>query len=49
MSLVIGLGIWVAVSAVAAPLIGNYLGGHRPARVRLTRPSETALAPRKNS
>lgn len=49
MSLVIGVGIWIAVSAVAAPLIGNYLGGHRQTRLQLTQTSETALAPRKNS
>lgn len=49
MSLVIALGIWVAVSAVAAPLIGYYLGGHRETRLQLTQSSETALAPRKHS
>ncbi|NIJ46913.1 hypothetical protein FHS84_000258 [Rhizomicrobium electricum] len=39
------IGLWVAISAVAAPLVGYFLGGDN---APLRRKAETALAPRKH-
>jgi hypothetical protein len=46
---VIGLGIWIAVSAIVAPWVGSFIDGQRPNDVRLTQARGSVLAPRKRS
>lgn len=52
MSVALGLGIWIAVSAALAPLVGNYLCGRRiekwpnsAANLNSRPPTETSYRP----
>ncbi len=47
MSLAIAVGIWIAVSAVAAPLVGSFLSGNRGAD-RFALPRAPAATPPKH-
>jgi hypothetical protein len=47
MQWVIGLGIWIVISAVTAPWIGSFIDGRRSKGIDLTPTQGSALAPRK--